>query len=70
MVENDRLKQKYLCERFHSPIINDMKDMGNDTACTFDGGTMKIPKVLWWGAGSSLFSDRFRLIYIQLVWTS
>ena len=43
MVENDRLKQKYLCERFHSPIINDMKDLGNDTACTFDGGTMIIP---------------------------
>ena len=47
MVEYDTKKQEYLKTRFpHARcVFNDMKDMGNREAATWDGSVHKIPKV-------------------------
>lgn len=44
MVENDPRKQIYLSERFHGPIIHDVKDLGRPAASTYGGGETTVPK--------------------------
>lgn len=59
MVEKDKKKQEYIRTRFtHARhVFQDMVEMGNAAATTWDGETHKVPKVGW-----GVLQKRFQIL--------